>query len=89
MLKREGLLVSFYSVMRIIKKLRLTGSVANLPHSGRPTKLSVEATYSFLANASLYPLHDVVNQATSTPQAKLLWTRDFSSVTTWEENVFK
>ena len=27
----------------MIKKLRLTGSVANLPRSGRPRKLSVEA----------------------------------------------
>ena len=43
LLKGEGLLVNFASVMRIIKKLRLTGSVANLPCSGRPTKLSVEA----------------------------------------------
>ena len=71
LLKGEGLLVSFSNVMRIIKKLLLAGSVANLPRSGRPTKLSVEEnTYSFLANASLYPLHDVVIQATSTPQAK-------------------
>ena len=43
LLKGEGLLVSFSSVTRIIKKLQLTGSVANLPRSGRPTKLSVEA----------------------------------------------
>lgn len=42
-LKKEDLLVSFSSVTRIVKKLRLTGSVANLPRSGRPTKLSVEA----------------------------------------------
>ena len=31
------------SVTRIIKKFRLTGSVANLARSGRPTKLSEEA----------------------------------------------
>ena len=42
-LKREGLLASLSSVTRIIKKLRITGSVANLPRSGRPSKLSVEA----------------------------------------------
>ena len=42
-LKSEGLLVSLASVFRIIKKLRITGSVANLPRSGRPTKLSVDA----------------------------------------------
>ena len=42
-LKREGLLTSLSSVTRIIKKLRITGSVANLPRSGRPSKLSVEA----------------------------------------------
>ena len=43
LLKGEGLLASFASVTRIIKKLQLTGSVANLPRSGRPRKLSVEA----------------------------------------------
>ena len=43
LLKGEGLLVSFASVTRIIKKLKLTGSVANLPRSGRPRKLPVEA----------------------------------------------
>ena len=43
MLKGEGLLVSFANVTRIIKKLQLTSSVANLPRSGRPRKLSVEA----------------------------------------------
>jgi len=43
LLKQEGLLVSFASVTRIIKKVRLTSSVANLPRSGRPTKLSLEA----------------------------------------------
>ena len=42
-LRKEDLLVSLASVTRIIKKLRLTGSVANRPRSGRPTKLSVEA----------------------------------------------
>ena len=42
-LKSEGSSVSFSSVTRIIKKLRITGSVANLPRSGRPQKLSVEA----------------------------------------------
>ena len=42
-LKSEGLSVSFPSVTRIIKKLRITGSVKNLPRSGRPQKLSIEA----------------------------------------------
>lgn len=42
-LLKKGQLVSFASVTRIIKKLRLTGSVANLARSGRPTKLSTEA----------------------------------------------
>ena len=42
LLKGEGLLVSFASVTWIVKKLQLTGSVANLPRSGRPRKLYVE-----------------------------------------------
>ena len=42
-LKHEGLLVSFSSAMCIIRKLRLTSSVANLPRLGRPKKLSMEA----------------------------------------------
>ena len=42
-LKREGLSVSFLSVVRIVKKLQTTGSLANLPHSGRPSSLSTEA----------------------------------------------
>ena len=42
-LKSEGLLVSLASVTRIVKKIRSTGSAANLPRSGRPTKLSGEA----------------------------------------------
>ena len=41
-LKSEGLSVSFPSVTHIIKKLSITGSVANLPRSGRPQKLSIE-----------------------------------------------
>jgi len=41
-LKGEGLVVSLSGITRMIKKLRLTGSVANLPRSGRPRKLSVE-----------------------------------------------
>jgi len=41
--KGEGLLVSFSSVTQIIKKLRLTSSLATLPRSGRPTKLSAKA----------------------------------------------
>ena len=39
----QGLLVSFAIVTRIIKNLQLAGSVANIPRSGRPRKLSVEA----------------------------------------------
>ena len=35
--------MSLSVITRMIKKLRLTGSVANLPCSGRPRKLSVEA----------------------------------------------
>ena len=42
-LKGKGLVVSPSGISRIIKKLHLTGSVANLPHSGRPRKLPVEA----------------------------------------------
>jgi len=42
-LKNEGLSASLASVTRIIKKLRITGSVANLPRSGRPKKLSEDA----------------------------------------------
>ena len=39
----EGLQVSLSGITRLIKKLRLTGSAANLPRLGRPKKLSVEA----------------------------------------------
>jgi len=42
-LKHEGLSVSFPSVAHIVKKLQTTGSLANLPRSGRPSKLSTEA----------------------------------------------
>ena len=42
-LKHEGLSVSFPSVARIVKKLQTTGSLANLPRSGRPSKSSTEA----------------------------------------------
>ena len=42
-LKNDGLSASLTSVTRIIKKLRTTGCVANLPRSGRPEKLSEEA----------------------------------------------
>ena len=43
LLKGEGLLASFASVTWIIKKFKLTGSVADVARSGRPTKLSEEA----------------------------------------------
>ena len=43
MLKGEGLLASFASVTRIIKKFKLTGSVTDLARSGRHSKLSEEA----------------------------------------------
>ena len=33
--------MSLSGITRLIKKLRLTGSVANLPRSGRPKKLSM------------------------------------------------
>ena len=42
-LKGEGLVVSLSGITRMIKKLCLTSAIANLPHSGRPRKLSVEA----------------------------------------------
>jgi len=42
-LKGEGLVVSLSSITWMIKKLRLTGSMANLPRLGRPKKLSIEA----------------------------------------------
>ena len=42
-LKSKGLQVSLSGITRLIKKLRLTGSVADLPRSGRPKKLSMEA----------------------------------------------
>ena len=42
-LKGEGIVVSLSGITCMIKKLHLTGSVANLPRSGRPRKLSVEA----------------------------------------------
>ena len=42
-LKSEGFVVSLSGIICMIKKLRLTRSVANLPCSGRPRKLSVEA----------------------------------------------
>ena len=42
-LRKEHLLVSLASVTRIVKKLKLTVSAANLPRSRRPTKLSEEA----------------------------------------------
>ena len=41
-LKNEGLSASLASVTRIVEKLRITGSVANLLRSGRPKKLSEE-----------------------------------------------
>ena len=43
LLKTEGLAVSLASVVRIIKKLKTTSSVANLRRSGRPAKISDEA----------------------------------------------
>jgi len=43
LLKTKGSAVSLASIICIIKKLKTTGSVANLPHSGRPTKISDEA----------------------------------------------
>ena len=42
-LKKEGLIVSFPSVARLVKRLKCTGTLANLPCSGRPSKLSMEA----------------------------------------------
>ena len=42
-LKGEGLVVSLSGIIRLIKKLCLTGSDANLPRLGRPRKLPVEA----------------------------------------------
>ena len=45
-LKAEGLLASIASVVRIVKKFKITGSVANLPRSGRPTKRTERAKAS-------------------------------------------
>ena len=42
-LKSEGLQVSLSGITRLIKKLCLNSFVANLPRSGRPKKLSMEA----------------------------------------------
>ena len=42
-LEDEGSLVSYQSVARIVKKIKLTGSVDNLPKSGRPRKLNASA----------------------------------------------
>ena len=42
-LKGKGLVVSLSGVTHMIKKLHLTGSLANLTCSGRPRKLPVEA----------------------------------------------
>ena len=39
-LEHEDLIVSFPSVARIVKKLQVTGTLANFPRSGRPSKLS-------------------------------------------------
>ena len=47
-LKSEGLAISLSSVTRIIKKLRITGSVANRPRSGRPAKLSSREAQAFI-----------------------------------------
>ena len=47
LLKAEGLLVSLAGVVCIIKKLKITGSVANLPRSGRQSKTS-EAAKTFI-----------------------------------------
>ena len=42
-LKGEGFVLSLSGITCMIKNLHLTGSVANLPRSGRPRRLSVEA----------------------------------------------
>ena len=42
-LRDEGSFVSYQSVARIAKKIKLTGSVDNLPKSGRPRKLNASA----------------------------------------------
>lgn len=42
-LRDEGSLVSYQSVARIVKEIKLTGSVDNLPKSGRPRKLNTSA----------------------------------------------
>ena len=44
-LKTEGLALSLASIGCIIKKLKTTGSVANLPRSGQPMKISDEAKH--------------------------------------------
>ena len=47
-LKNEGLDVSLSSVTQIIKKLWITGSMANQPRSGRPAKLSSREAQAFI-----------------------------------------
>ena len=42
-LTKEGLKVSFASIMQIIKKIQQTGSTKNLHRSGRPKEISEEA----------------------------------------------
>ena len=42
-LKKEDLIVNFPSVARLVKRLKSTGTLANLPRTGRPSKLSMEA----------------------------------------------
>ena len=40
---KKGSIVSFPSVARLVKRLKSNGTLANLPRSGRPSKLSMEA----------------------------------------------
>ena len=52
-LKGEGLVVSLSGITRMIKKLHLTGSVANLPRSGRVICLII-LEVEFLMQSTTY-----------------------------------
>lgn len=71
-LKSEGLLVRLASISRIIKKPHFTGSVVNLPRTGRPTKLTVDA------KAFLDPLMRENDETTSHKIQKKLAKREIA-----------
>ena len=72
-LKSEGLAVSLSSVTRIIKKLRITGSVANRPRSGRPAKLSSREAQTFINRKSRRRSVQNTSIMFCTKQSQLWW----------------